>query len=313
MRKFSLIILIFIIFISSCTHEQVNTYQIIETYKILSPNNKPVYLSIDLPITYGYQSISNLEVLNADDYFLEQNDGYQTLYAQLKGDGGEKTIILEYDITLFKGNINWDNDINNEYLNPSELIDSENEEIIETARALMDESDALKTAKRISNYVSRKIKFDNSTKINQDPLKASEVLQLKKGVCSDYANSMTALLRAAGIPARSVGGLVLNRLGNSSDWSSPAGAHAWVEFYIDGNWYFADPTWGNRYFMNSNGYHLSYGTAIDIFSQEYKDTIDKIKSEGFHIIGSMTSPIRFTAWSDDENATIVPRVDITKK
>ncbi len=177
----------------------------------------------------------------------------------------------------------------------------------------MDESDALKTAKRISNYVSRKIKFDNSTKINQDPLKASEVLQLKKGVCSDYANSMTALLRAAGIPARSVGGLVLNRLGNSSDWSSPAGAHAWVEFYIDGNWYFADPTWGNRYFMNSNGYHLSYGTAIDIFSQEYKDTIDKIKSEGFHIIGSMTSPIRFTAWSDDENATIVPRVDITKK
>ena len=166
MRKFSLIILIFIIFISSCTHEQVNTYQIIETYKILSPNNKPVYLSIDLPITYGYQSISNLEVLNADDYFLEQNDGYQTLYAQLKGDGGEKTIILEYDITLFKGNINWDNDINNEYLNPSELIDSENEEIIETARALMDESDALKTAKRISNYVSRKIKFDNSTKIN---------------------------------------------------------------------------------------------------------------------------------------------------
>ncbi|NMB44383.1 MAG: hypothetical protein GX995_09680 [Clostridiales bacterium] len=34
---------------------------------------------------------------------------------------------------------------------------------------------------------------------------------------------------------------------------------------------------------------------------------------GYHIIASMTSPIRFTAWSDDENATIIPRVDITKK
>ena len=40
---------------------------------------------------------------------------------------------------------------------------------------------------------------------------------------------MTALLRAAGIPAKSISGLVLNRLGNSSDWLSPAGCHAWVE------------------------------------------------------------------------------------
>jgi hypothetical protein len=125
---------------------------------------------------------------------------------------------------------------------------------------------------------------------------------------------MTALLRAAGIPAKSVSGLVFNRLSNSSDWSSPAGSHAWVEFCVDGEWYFDDPTWGNRYFMNSDGYHLSYGTQIgNINSQEYKNVIHKLEDDGFFIIGAMTAPIKFIAWSDDENTIIVPRVDISKK
>jgi hypothetical protein len=39
----------------------------------------------------------------------------------------------------------------------------------------------------------------------------------------------------------------------------------------------------------------------------------KLEDEGFFIIGAMTAPIKFIAWSDDENTTIVPRVDISKK
>ena len=315
MKRFRLIIIIIaIIIFSSCNNKKDNIYQITETYSILSAKNKTTYLSVDLPITYGYQSISNIEVLNTDYYFFEQKDGYQTLNAHLQGDGEEKTIILNYDITLSKGNINWDDNVNDQYLNPSEFIDSDNKKIIESAKSLIVENDDLDTAKNISKYVSRKIKFDTSIKINQDSLKASEVLEVKKGVCVDYSNLMTALLRAAGIPAKSVSGLVFNRLSNSSDWSSPAGSHAWVEFCVDGEWYFDDPTWGNRYFMNSDGYHLSYGTQIgNINSQEYKNVIHKLEDDGFFIIGAMTAPIKFIAWSDDENTIIVPRVDISKK
>jgi hypothetical protein len=315
MKRFRLIIIIIaIIIFSSCNNKKDNIYQITETYSILSAKNKTTYLSVDLPITYGYQSISNIEVLNTDYYFFEQKDGYQTLNAHLQGDGEEKTIILNYDITLSKGNINWDDNVNDQYLNPSEFIDSDNKKIIESAKSLIVKNDDLDTAKNISKYVSRKIKFDTSIKINQDSLKASEVLEVKKGVCVDYSNLMTALLRAAGIPAKSVSGLVFNRLSNSSDWSSPAGSHAWVEFCVDGEWYFDDPTWGNRYFMNSDGYHLSYGTQIgNINSQEYKNVIHKLEDDGFFIIGAMTAPIKFIAWSDDENTIIVPRVDISKK
>lgn len=316
MKRFRLIIfcVIAIIILSSCNNKKDNMYQITETYRILSTNSNTTYLSVDLPISYGYQSISNIEVLNADHYFFEQKDGYQTLNAHLQGDGEENIIILNYDISLSKGNINWDDNVNSQYLKPSEFIDSDNKNIVASAKSLIVENDDFKTAKNISEYVSNEIQFDYSEKINQDILKASEILDNKKGVCGDYSNLMTALLRAAGIPAKSVGGLVFNQLSNSSDWSSPAGSHAWVEFYTDGKWYFDDPTWGNRYFLNSDGYHLSYGASIsNINSQEYKNVIHKLEEDGFFIIGAMTAPIKFIAWSDDENTTIVPRVDIRIK
>ena len=93
MKRFRLIIIIIaIIIFSSCNNKKDNIYQITETYSILSAKNKTTYLSVDLPITYGYQSISNIEVLNTDYYFFEQKDGYQTLNAHLQGDGEEKQL-----------------------------------------------------------------------------------------------------------------------------------------------------------------------------------------------------------------------------
>lgn len=55
---------------------------------------------------------------------------------------------------------------------------------------------------------------------------------------------MTALLRAAGIPARQVYGKVLTE-------SGPTG-HEWNQVWIDGRWIHVDATWdlfwGHRYF-----------------------------------------------------------------
>ncbi len=81
---------------------------------------------------------------------------------------------------------------------------------------------------------------------------ASDILKSKKGICRDYANLTTALLRAAGIPAKAVNGLVLNDLTEPAEWMSSAqnGSHAWVEFYSDGEWHFADPAWG-RIFLTA--------------------------------------------------------------
>lgn len=315
MKKTSylLINLAYLFLLWSCINQRDKTYKISETYRLSSSKGTTSFLSVELPISYGYQSVSDIKIENADEYFFEQKDSYQTLNAVIKGDGIEKMITITYSITLLKGKYTWNTINKNEYLLPTEFIDCDNQSIIDIASTLKVENEVNKTAQNISKYVTKNIKFDHTVKINQKTFKASEVLKNKKGVCQDYANLMTALLRASGIPAKNISGLVFNRLKSSSDWSSPAISHGWVEFYMNGKWYFADPTWGNRYFTQSDGYHLSYGTQNLVNSNENKSKINEIKNNGFTVIGGMTGPIFFTACSNDENARIIPKVDIIKQ
>ncbi len=91
-----------------------------------------------------------------------------------------------------------------------------------------------------------------------------------------------------------------------------------MEFYSDGKWHFADPTWGNSYFDNPDGYHLSYGAeTVDISTTEYKAQFDallkNIEAEGCKLIAAMTAPLKFTAWSDDSEAEIIPKVTVERE
>jgi transglutaminase-like putative cysteine protease len=73
-----------------------------------------------------------------------------------------------------------------------------------------------------------------------------EVLELKRGVCQDFAHLMLSCLRTLGISARYVSGYVLNR--SHSDGTRLTGAdasHAWVSAHCPGlGWVAFDPTNG---------------------------------------------------------------------
>ena len=69
----------------------------------------------------------------------------------------------------------------------------------------------------------------------------SAIMTLKThlGICSDFADLYTALLRTDHIPAELVGGYVTN------NGAGQGGFHQWVEFYLPSvGWVVADPTWG---------------------------------------------------------------------
>jgi transglutaminase-like putative cysteine protease len=74
----------------------------------------------------------------------------------------------------------------------------------------------------------------------------AEVLELKRGVCQDYAHLMLSALRGLGIAARYVSGYVLNR--SRTDGTRLTGAdasHAWVSAHCPGlGWVAFDPTNG---------------------------------------------------------------------
>ncbi|MFA5506539.1 MAG: transglutaminase-like domain-containing protein [Vulcanimicrobiota bacterium] len=65
------------------------------------------------------------------------------------------------------------------------------------------------------------------------------VLKNRAGDCTEHTLLLTTLLRAAGLPAREISGLVY-----TNDALQVFGYHAWVEVYLDGGWLAVDPTFG---------------------------------------------------------------------
>ncbi len=116
------------------------------------------------------------------------------------------------------------------FLQPEFNIESDENAIIEKAREIAGEAkNPLAVAKKIMAWV-----YEN---IEKRPVitvpSALEVLKTRVGDCNEHAALLTALVRAAGIPARICVGLVYTR--------GMFFYHAWTESYV-GKWISADAT-----------------------------------------------------------------------
>lgn len=82
-----------------------------------------------------------------------------------------------------------------------------------------------------------------------------EVLELKKGVCQDFAHVLLQLMRTLGIPSRYVSGYICP---NKSQLRGEGATHAWVEIYspVQG-WLGIDPT--NNIWTMDNHVKLAVG------------------------------------------------------
>lgn len=86
----------------------------------------------------------------------------------------------------------------------------------------------------IFKWVATNVKYTNG--VNNDPY---PVFKNRQGVCQGYANLLSVMLHAQGIPAFIANGML-----------NPVGGHAWNYVYID-QWYVSDPT-NNGYFLMSD-------------------------------------------------------------
>jgi transglutaminase-like putative cysteine protease len=91
--------------------------------------------------------------------------------------------------------------------------------------------------------------FEYATEATDVSTPALEAMQLRKGVCQDFAHVMLACLRSMGLPARYVSGYLLTEPppGQARLVGSDA-SHAWVSVYVPGEggapgaWADLDPT-----------------------------------------------------------------------
>ncbi|MCL2704342.1 MAG: hypothetical protein FWE91_12185 [Defluviitaleaceae bacterium] len=283
------------------------TFIITETYRIMAVNGSETYLHVILPVSGAYQEITGFSVAGADDYSVENHGCRDELTAKVFSDGSEKVVTVTYTAKLFRYVKPWDGDVLDEYTLPQQWVDSDNGDIIRLGEELRGRND-YRTARNIIRYANKTIRGVTGNQANTSRFSASELLVRRMGVCGDYAALMTALLRAEGIPARMISGLSLRiPLKNAADWSHRGVAHAWVEFYADGKWHFADPTWG---WFNRNGTaHLSYGAYETDIRSDFQQNRLATAEPGFYIRGAMTAPLMFTIYSTDENAVVIPRAD----
>jgi hypothetical protein len=110
------------------------------------------------------------------------------------------------------------------WLRPEKEIQVDAPEIADTVRSIGADGTALERLRRI---------YDFTSGLTARPFKgttdALTALRLGEASCNGKSRLFVALSRAAGIPARLVGGLILSR-------GSKRTSHQWVEAYVAGHW-----------------------------------------------------------------------------
>jgi hypothetical protein len=125
-----------------------------------------------------------------------------------------------------------------EFLKSSYFIDADDAEVKAlAAKAAGDEKDAWRKALRIEKWVHANMTGTSGIAFAT----ASQVAKDLKGDCRQHAMLMTALCRAAGVPARTAVGLVYVR---DEDKGPVLGFHMWTEVWVQGQWLGLDATLG---------------------------------------------------------------------
>lgn len=118
------------------------------------------------------------------------------------------------------------------YTTADQLIESSEPLIMGLAKKLRRESHR-ESAEAIYKWVAESVRYTGYALEAKGALRA---LQDLEGDCTEYAYLVVALARSVGIPARAVGGFVLQ----DSGLFRAREQHDWAELYIDGKWWLVD-------------------------------------------------------------------------
>jgi len=297
-------------------------YDITETYTFTGEDSGSVHLTVMLPTSGHYQEVLEPVIEWPGTWDIRLNGRLNVLRLEMDLDAGQTAeAVISYGVNLWQGQASWVGEpVTSTDLSPTDLVQSDHPEIVSRAESLQVSGDEARTVEQIFDFTIQHLAWPVEDRINAD-LSALQALQTGVGGCAEHANLMAALCRAVGIPARTISGLAMPEtipfIPMSATWNHPAGAHAWVEVFVDDVWLIADPSWSGQFYQRdilgwTDGRHLAYDT-VPHESDVYLSLVEEAESEGTWI-AAMSAPLRFVAWSDlpNESMAFTPQVTLRK-
>lgn len=138
-------------------------------------------------------------------------------------------IRAELAINEIPGHISGDERL---FLSPEKYVEVDALPVKKIAAGLRADN-AFMTAQRVYSWVAGKISYSGYAGQEKGAL---AVLESGQGDCTEFMDLFAALARAAGVPARRLGGYVVE----ANMVLRPADYHNWAEFYDNGVWKLAD-------------------------------------------------------------------------
>ena len=138
-----------------------------------------------------------------------------------------------------------------QYLKATPTVQSDQKEIRSLAGEIAgDERDAFRQTAKFQDWIFKNVRQTMAANASS----ALDVLKNRAGDCTENTLLFMALARAAGIPAREVGGVMY------ADEAPPVfGWHAWAEIHDGYQWVSVDPTW-NQVYVDAAHIKLTEGT-----------------------------------------------------
>lgn len=127
-------------------------------------------------------------------------------------------------------------------LKATAVLECDDQIIVKLAKkAVRRQKDVAKAVEKIRSFTRRYLKTGYV-----DAYSATEIAEVRKGMCMEHAILMAAMCRSVGIPSNVVSGYVY--AGRKLDIKYAFAGHAWVEVYVGEKWCAVDPTrltlWG---------------------------------------------------------------------
>jgi len=173
-------------------------------------------------------------------------------------------------------NINPPSEIVKQYTLPSEKVESDSIEIINLAKNKLVTNNFIDTLNTTILWVNDYVEYAKGAEFNKYYLQqktAVETLLNRKGVCDEFANLATAMLRAKNIPTRLAIGITFD----GTAW----GNHAWIEVYNEKQkeWIPSDPTFRETGFVDAT--HIKMGSFSDVSLSLAKATYPQTANVSF--------------------------------